>query len=85
MTIVAKLLVAWNKWRREHPDIRPDLSGADLFTASLESANLVMADLYHASLEKANLSEGPFGLAAFLGGAFLTIFVLWRGAPKWLG
>jgi hypothetical protein len=27
----------------------------------------------------------PFGLAAFLGGVFLTLFVLWRVAPKWLG
>ena len=27
----------------------------------------------------------PFGLAAFLGGVFLTVFVLWRVAPKWLG
>jgi uncharacterized protein YjbI with pentapeptide repeats len=66
MTIVAKLLVAWNKWRREHPDIRPDLSGADLFTASFESANLVMADLYHVSLEKANLSAGLLASQHFL-------------------
>ena len=27
----------------------------------------------------------PFGLAAFLGGVFLTVFVLWRVALKWLG
>jgi hypothetical protein len=66
MTIVAKLLVAWNKWRREHPDIRPDLSGADLFTASFESANPVMADLYHVSLEKANLSAGLLASQHFL-------------------
>jgi hypothetical protein len=26
----------------------------------------------------------PFGLAAFLGAIFLTAFVVWRVAPKWL-
>ena len=26
----------------------------------------------------------PFGLAAFLGAVFLTVFVVWRVAPKWL-
>lgn len=84
MTIVAKLLVAWNKWRREHPDIRPDLSGADLFTASLESANLVMADLYHVSLEKANLSAGLLASQHFLAALSHHICSL-RVAPKWLG
>jgi hypothetical protein len=27
----------------------------------------------------------PFGLASFLGAAFLTALVVWRVAPKWLG
>jgi hypothetical protein len=27
----------------------------------------------------------PFGLVAFLGGVFLTVLVVWRVAPKWLG
>jgi hypothetical protein len=26
----------------------------------------------------------PFGLAAFLGAVFLTVFVVWRVTPKWL-
>ncbi len=26
----------------------------------------------------------PFGLAAFLGAIFLTAFVVWRVAPKWI-
>jgi hypothetical protein len=26
----------------------------------------------------------PFGLAAFLGAIFLTGFVIWHVAPKWL-
>ena len=27
----------------------------------------------------------PFGIASFLGSVFLTVFVIWRVAPKWLG
>jgi len=26
----------------------------------------------------------PFGLAAFIGAVLLTVFVIWRVAPKWL-
>ena len=26
---------AWNAWRDENPDIRPDLAGADLHSANL--------------------------------------------------
>jgi hypothetical protein len=26
----------------------------------------------------------PFGLIAFLGAVFLTVFVIWRVAPEWL-
>src|SRR5436305_13494770 len=35
----------WNQWRKEHPDIGPDLSSADLSSANLSSANLNSADL----------------------------------------
>ncbi len=31
---------AWNAWRRENPDIRPALSGADLHGADLRRADL---------------------------------------------
>ena len=33
-------IAIWNKWRQENPDIRPDLSGADLRRADLNKANL---------------------------------------------
>ena len=35
----------WNQWRQEHPEIRPDLSGADLSSANLSSADLSGANL----------------------------------------
>ncbi len=60
----------WNQWRIEHGDIQPDLSGANLFKASLAHANLGEADLRGANLfearlfkvdfTRANLSNSPY-------------------------
>ena len=47
---------AWNKWRRENPEVRPNLSEADLSEADLINANLQGADLSGANLQGANLS-----------------------------
>src|SRR5437660_7556141 len=61
----------WNTWREKHPDIQPDLSGADLSRvyarrvnfantnlsgANLSAAMLPMARFYEADLTQANLS-----------------------------
>jgi hypothetical protein len=35
----------WNAWREEHPDVRPDLSEANLRGTDLQRANLRGADL----------------------------------------
>jgi Pentapeptide repeats (8 copies) len=48
---------AWNKWRKEHADTRPDLSGADLSMADLHYADLYQADLSEASLSGAHLTN----------------------------
>ncbi|MCP4539836.1 MAG: pentapeptide repeat-containing protein [Chloroflexi bacterium] len=56
---VAKLregAAAWNLWRKDNPDIKPDLSGADLSYANLDNADLSYANLYNADLTGANLS-----------------------------
>lgn len=52
----------WNKWRKEHPDLQPDLSEAVLqkaylFQADLSRTNLSRADLSMALLIEANLKE----------------------------
>jgi hypothetical protein len=47
---------AWNEWRREHRDIRPDFGDADLNNADLSNANLSNADLSNADLSSADLS-----------------------------
>lgn len=40
----------WNRWREEHPELRPDLSGADLRKLHIGDANLSGADLREADL-----------------------------------
>jgi Pentapeptide repeats (8 copies) len=56
---------AWNKWRDENLDIRPNLSEADLSRADLYRARLSAADLSWANLRGANL------IKASLSGAYL--------------
>ena len=59
-------VAAWNAWRDENPNIRPDLIGADL-----TKADLTEADLFAAKLDAACLSEAQLGRAD-LSGALLS-------------
>ena len=47
----------WNQWRKEHPDVLLDLSGADLSGADLSGANLNGANLSGAFFNNADLSS----------------------------
>jgi uncharacterized protein YjbI with pentapeptide repeats len=53
-------VAAWNAWRDENPDIRPDLSGADLHDRDLRNANLSNACLIDTDLSGALLSHAHF-------------------------
>ena len=62
----------WNEWRRKHPAVHPDLSGADLrdtdlFGANLRDINLSNATLYRTNLSDANLSDANLSDASFNG------------------
>jgi hypothetical protein len=48
---------AWNKWRHERPDVRPDLNGTDLSGRDLSGARLVGADLSGAKLSGIDLVD----------------------------
>jgi hypothetical protein len=71
----------WNRWRKENPDVRPnlrkadlsgaDLRGADLREANLRQANLRQANLRQADLRRANL-RGTDLSGATLSGATLS-------------
>jgi uncharacterized protein YjbI with pentapeptide repeats len=46
---------AWNEWRDQYPNMRPDLTGADLIMM-----DLALMDLTQAHLSRADLSHGVF-------------------------
>jgi uncharacterized protein YjbI with pentapeptide repeats len=48
---------AWNKWRKDKPKIKRDLTKADLGYASLTGADLERADLKEANLFGVNLRK----------------------------
>ena len=50
VAMLKKGVAAWNAWRRENRDIRPNLSGANLSEADLQSAILLDTDLTGADL-----------------------------------
>ncbi len=73
---------AWNEWKANHPDIRPNLSfatsngisirgakisGIDLSQTNLSRADLSRADLIGANLSEANLSESYLSEADLIG------------------
>lgn len=50
-------LDAWNRWRQEHPDLRPDLSCASLRHANLQGMNFQNATLSGADCTGANFAD----------------------------
>ncbi len=75
LAILRQGVDAWNQWRKESPEVTPDLSGADLIEAHLHQAylrgtNLAGANLREAYLSLADLNEANLR-GANLGGANL--------------
>lgn len=58
---------AWNAWRAAHPELQPDLSGADLSGLELAGAYLVHADLRGADLRGTNLNRAKLAAADLRG------------------
>jgi hypothetical protein len=68
VAVLRKSSDAWNAWRVRNPEIRPDLSradlrGANLGGADLRNANLQRVDLAEVSLARANLGGASLRLA----------------------
>jgi hypothetical protein len=51
-------VAAWNAWRAENPNIRPDLRGAVLNRTDLRGADLSEADLEEAALKGGEPQRG---------------------------
>src|SRR5579875_2382899 len=60
----------WNHWRQDHPQITPDLSGAELTSANLRGANFTSTNLRDASLMRADLAGASFAGANLAGTSF---------------
>src|SRR6266576_2403890 len=72
LDILKQGIKEWNQWRQKHPDVRPDLSEAQLGDANLRNANLRGANLSGAQLSETQLSK------ANLSGADLSRAYLFR-------
>ena len=57
LDILKQGVEVWNEWRKEHPNIRPDLSDTDLSDAILRKADLSYATLSRTTLSRADLTE----------------------------
>ena len=57
VAILKKGVEAWNAWRRENPDIRPDLSEANLRDWDLRIVDLSKTCLIDTDLSMALLSD----------------------------
>jgi uncharacterized protein YjbI with pentapeptide repeats len=55
LKILQKGVEVWNRWRKEHPEIRPDLSQASLQRAYLSGIDLSKVDLLRVDLGWAHL------------------------------
>jgi hypothetical protein len=73
IALLKQNVAMWNWWRKKHPEIHPDLSGAnlsrtdlhaaDLHGVNLRGAHLVSSDLSEANLVGADLREANFSNA----------------------
>lgn len=60
----------WNKWRREHPEIQPDLSGVDLSREDFSGIDLSRSGLQLTRLFLSNLSSADLSGADLYGTDF---------------
>jgi uncharacterized protein YjbI with pentapeptide repeats len=57
LTWLRQGVVFWNQWRKENPDVIPELSGVNLSNAILSGFNLFQANLSEANLSRADLKS----------------------------
>lgn len=63
----SRILSGWVRWRKQNPNVQPDLSDADLGGVDFSGADLSYTDLTAANLGGANLSSANLEWANLLG------------------
>ena len=63
--ILRQGVLAWNSWRDEHWEVRPELRDANLSGMDLTKANLHFADFYHADLSSVTFRHAFLDQAEF--------------------
>jgi hypothetical protein len=66
LDILKQGVKAWNQWRREHPEVQPDLNNATLNNANFNNANFSHVNLNNANLIYANLIRADFSYAKLI-------------------
>jgi uncharacterized protein YjbI with pentapeptide repeats len=56
LKILEQGVEVWDNWRKDNPQIKPDLGNADLGRVNLSNADLSYANLVIANFKKAELS-----------------------------
>lgn len=67
LAILKQGVTAWNTWRADHAEIRPDLSRADLREANFRGADLTEADLQYATLVRTDFSQATLAESVVYG------------------
>ncbi|QTA79803.1 Pentapeptide repeat-containing protein [Desulfonema limicola] len=60
LEILKQGVEAWNKWREENQEVKPDISGADLRNQNLKSANFSGVDIRGSNFNGAKLEKAVF-------------------------
>ena len=74
LAILKQGVEAWNRWRKDNPNVEPDIRGAYLCKAKLKEADLRQANLCKADLKEANLCHADLreGTSAMPSSVLLT-------------
>ncbi len=73
LAILKQGVDAWNNWRKQDPDVMPDLDGAPLFAERLGGANLSRTGLVEADLNGADLRGADLSGANLVGAALTGV------------
>jgi hypothetical protein len=76
LKILEQGVEVWNQWRKDNPEITPDLKWAEVSFADLRGADLRRTDLIKANLSRANLSRANLSGANLSGANLIGAYLI---------